>query len=147
MPHRLVAVSAILLGFDFGRCRRSLLTKPFCDGDSGNSQAALSIPEPSISCYFSHYLDSMHRTVWMKFGSPADNFKFCGGMGTPPIFSDLRADTLIIGPGLPEMNSTDFAALPEQVHGDLVWTNASCLAGIWQRNPADPVPAPTWVLS
>ena len=92
---------------------RSLLTKPSCDGDFGSSTEALAIPDPSISWAFSHFADCSRRAVWLSFVNPSDDFLFYVGVGVPTVerYAELRADALIVGPGLPELSAADLASL------------------------------------
>lgn len=121
----------------YAAAHRGLLTKPSCDGDFGGSATALAIPDPSISWYLSHYFDCSHRALWASFTNPAEDFAFYVGLSTPPLprFADLRADALIVGPGLPQLSAEDWKSLPEEVRSDPVWGDS--IGAVLHRSPAD----------
>ncbi|CAE7278670.1 unnamed protein product [Symbiodinium natans] len=60
------------------------------------------------------------------------------GVGIPPQarFADLRADAVLIGPGLPALSSADRALIPPEVLADPVW-NIAGVGAILRRSPAD----------
>jgi len=109
-----------------------------CGDDFGSSTTALSLPDPSISWSFKHYLDCTHRAVWISFQNTSppsatsddggeEGTLFYVGVGVPtlPRFEDVRADALIIGPGLPPLDDATFRSLPESIRSDPVWTASS----------------------
>lgn len=51
-------------------------------------------------------------------------------------FADVRADALIIGPGLPLLTGEEMALVPEEVKASPVWNNAS-IGAILRRSPED----------
>jgi len=131
-----VCVAATFLLDTFSH--RGLLQRSSCDNDFGNSSTALVIPDASISWYLSHYLDCTHRAVWTRFVSSGSNFKFYVGLGTPTRsrFGGLRANALIVGPGLPQLSAQDLASLPSEVRNDPV-VSSSSMGAILHRSPAN----------
>ena len=118
---------------------RGLLTKPSCDDDFGSSSTALVIPDPSISWAFKHYLDCTHRSVWSKFTNDMSvNRMFYVGVGIPPKerFGHVRADALIIGPGLPELTDDEWNYIPNDIKSDPIW-NANGKKAYLFKSPED----------
>ena len=132
-----MAILCLLLLLQRSAAHRGLLTAMSCDDDFGSSRTALSIPDPSISWAFKHYLDCTHRAIWMKFVNPRPDFKFYVGVGIPPRerFAHVRADALIVGPGLPQLSDDDLALVLADVRNDPVL--ASNPGGLLFRGPAD----------
>jgi len=120
---------------------RGLLTRGSCDNDFGSSQQALPVPDASISWAFKHYFDCSQRAVWARFKNPAANFKFYVGAGVPPVkrMSQLRADAIIIGPGLPKLSADEIKTLPTAVRDDPIFSgdNATKLGAVIFRSPED----------
>ena len=118
---------------------RPLTTKSSCDDDYGTSETALPVPDPTISWAFKHYVDCTHRAVWSSFVNPSPNFQFYVGVGVPPVerFEDVRANALIIGPGLPQLSEEEMASLPEEVRTDPVWTTTPNVGAYYHISPAD----------
>ena len=89
---------------------------------------------------FKHYLDCTNRAVWMAFSNPNPGFAFYVGVGVPTSSRNeqLRADALIIGPGLPSLTKEEEALLPAQIRADPAWSQrAAGVGGILKRAPSD----------
>jgi len=129
---------AALLALTPAAAHRGLTRGPSCDEDFGLATTALQVPDPKISWAFDHYLDCTHRAVWTKFTNPEADFKFYVGVGIPPVtrFAALRADAVIIGPGLPALSAAEQALLPAEVRDSPVW-NGQGIGGILHRSPQD----------
>jgi hypothetical protein len=87
---------------------RPMLTRPSCDSDYGSSQAALKVPDATISWSFKHYADCTNRALWIVVDkNPYNNFYFYVGVGVPTLdrFASVRVDAVVIGPELPTLNS------------------------------------------
>ena len=73
--------------------------------------------------------------------NPAANFTFYVGAGVPPVkrMSQLRADAIIIGPGLPKLSADEIKTLPTAVRDDPIFSgdNANKLGAIIFRSPKD----------
>ena len=132
---RLVFIACVIV---CARAHRRLTTRPSCDDDYPNSTHALPMADPTISWYFQHYADCSRRAVWATFVNPRANFSFYVGVGVPTFqrFTGLRADALIIGPGLPAMLESDMAQVPAEVAADPAWGGAG-VGAIYHRGPAD----------
>ncbi|CAE8583389.1 unnamed protein product [Polarella glacialis] len=109
-----------------------------CDSDFGSSKTAMVLSDASISWSFKHYLDCSNRAIWARWINPAENSTFYVGVGTPPMprFAALRADALIIGPGLPALSAAAKLLLPAEVLSDPVW-NITGIGAIFHRSPQD----------
>ncbi|CAE8679380.1 unnamed protein product [Polarella glacialis] len=109
-----------------------------CDSDFGSSKTAMVLSDASISWSFKHYLDCSNRAIWARWINPAENSTFYVGVGTPPMprFAALRADALIIGPGLPALSAATKLLLPAEVLSDPVW-NITGIGAIFHRSPQD----------
>ena len=117
-------------------CHRPLLNKASCDSDFATSGAALSIPDPTISWSFKHYADCTSRALWMSFKNPSAGFRFYVGVGVPTQerFADLRADALIVGPGLPALTAEELSYLPDDIREDPILKNSGA---VLHRSPED----------
>lgn len=113
-PYSLVLFSLVVLQTAVvASAHRPALTRPSCSPDFGSSRAALDIDGVTVSWSFKHYLDCSSRAVWMKFRNPSPDFLFYVGVGIPPVprFADLRADVLVVGPGLMEYDEPELRSL------------------------------------
>lgn len=110
-----------------------------CDNDYGSSSTALPLADPLISWSFKHYLDCTHRAVWMETVNPNPNQPFYVGVGIPPVDrqSEVRADALVIGPGLPALTDAEWALIPEQVRNDPVWRSGDNMGAYFHQSPQD----------
>lgn len=115
-------VLSLLFPSSYGH--RGLLTRGSCDNDFGSSLTALPVPDATISWAFKHYFDCSQRAVWARFKNPEANFKFYVGAGVPPVqrMAQLRADAIIIGPGLPKLSAGEIDALPPAVRNDPIFS-------------------------
>lgn len=122
---------------------RPALTKASCDSDYGTSSTALRLVDPTISWSFRHYADCTNRALWVSFESPSTtpDFEFYVGVGIPTLdrFQDIRADALIIGPGLPPLSEQDLSLVPEEVRNDPIWSdnNDNNIGAYFHQSPAD----------
>ena len=118
---------------------RPATTGSSCDADYGSSATALPLPDPTISWSFRHYLDCTHRAVWIQTVNPSPNQPFYVGVGIPTLdrLEDVRADALIIGPGLPTLSDEDWAKVPEDVRNDPVWSTADNMGAYFHESPQD----------
>lgn len=116
---------------------RPLLTKPSCDGDFSTSDTAANVPDPTISWATQHYADCTSRALWFSFVNPFADFLFYVGVGVPvqERFADLRADALIIGPGLPNLTPEELSYLPKEIRDDPAMMKGN--GGILHKAPAD----------
>ena len=94
-----------------------------------------------MSWAFKHYFDCSRRAVWVQFKNPAVNFKFYIGAGIPPVkrMARLRADALIVGPGLPQLSADEVKALPPAVLNDPVMSKnrRKKMGAVLLRSPRD----------
>jgi hypothetical protein len=120
-----------------GLGHRPAITRGSCDDDFGSSATALVIQDAAISWSFQHYIDCTHRAVWLKWTNPYADSKMYVGVGIPPVarFDALRADAVLIGPGLPQLSEEDVALIPEEVRNDPAWTSE--MGAYFHRSPAD----------
>jgi len=111
---------------------------PSCDEDYGSSTTALPLTDPTISWSFKHYLDCTHRAVWIEFGNTSPNQRFYVGVGIPTQdrFAAVRANALIIGPGLPTLTADEWSQIPEDVQNDPVW-NGNNIGAYFNASPED----------
>lgn len=118
---------------------RPLATKPSCDSDYGSSDTAMNIPDPSISWAHQHYADCTNQAIWMTFTNPSADFQFYVGAGVPVVdrFASVRANALIIGPGLPPLDQETFDSLPEQVQADPIWNSNDNIGAYYHVSPQD----------
>lgn len=117
---------------------RPALTKPSCGNDYASSEDALFLWDPTISWAFNHYVDCESRATWIEFENPSADFMFYVGVLVPVVerFSEVRADAVIIGPGLPSLTEEEWALVPEEVKASLLWQDAS-VGAILHRSPQD----------
>jgi hypothetical protein len=117
-----------------------MLTQPSCDSDYGSSQAALHVPDATISWSFKHYADCTNRALWIVIDKiPHRNFNFYVGVGVPTLdrFATVRVVAVVIGPGLPRLSAgAEFNSLPQEIREDPVWNNTTIGAYI-RTSPAD----------
>ena len=128
-------LSAVLTGT---WAHRPAITKPSCGNDFASSDTALKLLDPTISWAFNHYVDCVSRTTWVEFDNAAADSMFYVGVLVPDIerFADVRADAVIIGPGLPPLTAEEMALLPVDVKASPVW-NGESVGAILHRSPAD----------
>ena len=61
------------------------------------------------------------------------------GVGIPPAerFADVRANALVIGPGLPTLDEDLFNSLPDEIRNDPVWTGSFDVGAYYHVAPED----------
>jgi uncharacterized protein (DUF305 family) len=118
---------------------RPATTGPSCDNDYGSSAAAMPLADPAISWSFKHYLDCTHRAVWIRVINDQANQPFYVGVGIPTQdrFADVRANALIIGPGLPQLSADEWDQVPEDIRNDPVWNSGSNIGAYFHASPDD----------
>lgn len=128
----------VLLFLPLIPAHRGVLTRPSCDDDFGSSTTALPIPDASISWAFQHYFDCTNRALWMSFDNPSSNFSFYVGVGIPTLdrFAYIRADALIVGPGLPALETEVLEGLPDEVKNDPILTTPG-FGAYFHQGPQD----------
>merc|ERR1719424_2263802 len=133
-----MALSVVLALASLVQGHRPLTNGPSCGDDFSTSAGAAPVPDPTISWSFKHYLDCRHRAVWMSFENPRPGFAFYVGVGSPTLERNkaLRADALIIGPGLPQLTAEEEALLPQQVKTDAAY-RAAGVGAVLRRSPQD----------
>ncbi|CAB9519826.1 Domain of unknown function (DUF305) [Seminavis robusta] len=129
----------LLVGTTLVSAHRPATTRASCDEDYGSSATAMPLADPTISWAFKHYLDCTHRAVWIEVTNETPNQPFYVGVGIPTQdrFADVRADALIIGPGLPQLTADEWEQVPLEVRNDPVWNSGSNIGAYFQSSPQD----------
>lgn len=136
---RSAAISFLLASALTGTwAHRPATTKPSCGSDFSSADTALKLLDPTISWAFSHYMDCVNRATWIEFDNAAAGSMFYVGVLVPSVarFDDVRADALVIGPGLPALTDEEMAQVPEDVKASPIWDDES-VGAILHRSPED----------
>jgi len=129
----------LLFAFGLVACHRPLIEGPSCSPFFGSPEKALNVPDITISWSFEHNIKcGGNRAVWAKFNNLRVNQKVYVGVGIPTLsrYTDIRADSLIIGPGLPKLTSAEKANIPTEVLSQMD-SIAGDNGAIFTRSPAD----------
>lgn len=98
---------------------RPLLNVPSCAPAYSEPTNALHVPDISISWAMNalQTCDAKKNVLWLSWNAVAANMSIYIGVGVPSMkrFDLIRADYLVVGPGLPALSDEQKAHIPEDI--------------------------------
>lgn len=133
--------SQLLLVFHGALAHRPLLDVPSCAPMFSTPSAALHVPDISISWAMNalQTCDADTNALWLSWTSVAENMKIYIGVGVPTMkrFDLIRADYLVVGPGLPALTNETKSQVPEDIMKQVAGIPHSNTFGYWYNRAPD----------
>lgn len=134
-------VLVLVLQYLEAGAHRPLLDGPSCAPAYSTPSTALHVPDISISWSMKAIstCDAGATALWLSWTAIQENMKIYIGVGVPTIkrFDLLRADYLVVGPGLPDLSEEQKSKIPEGVLNQVASIPHSNTFGYWFNQAPD----------